>query len=100
MNSLIATLPDIPDIVLRGLQEDFDVIRAAGFKAIYRFAYAQVYPRPWAGDGSSNCPQCPEPNDINVIFHHIDQLAAVINANKELVLAVEMGTLGYWYFPS
>jgi len=58
--------------------------------------YAAQYPRPWHSLSGATCPECPEPNDLAVLKNHLTQLLGVINANKELVLAVEMGTLGYW----
>lgn len=78
---------------LSQVNSDFAAARAAGVKIIPRFAYTD------AVDGSG-CPSfiCPPYGDApkNIVLGHIDQLAPVLEANKDVIAAVQMGFIGTW----
>ncbi|MEM7571444.1 MAG: DUF4832 domain-containing protein [Bacteroidota bacterium] len=72
---------------------DFAAARTAGVKIIPRFAYTDNV------DGSG-CPSfiCPPYGDApkNIVLGHIDQLAPILAANKDVIAAVQMGFIGVW----
>ncbi|MFK8162631.1 MAG: DUF4832 domain-containing protein [Lewinella sp.] len=78
---------------LAGVTADFAAARAAGVKIIPRFAYTDDV------DGTG-CPSfiCPPYGDApkNIVLDHIDQLAPILEANKDVIAAVQMGFIGTW----
>ncbi len=75
---------DIDEATLAAIEGTMRAARAQGVQLIPRFSYA------W--DASIGC----EPDDINVIFRHIDQISDVVNRYSDTVIAVEGGIFGPW----
>jgi hypothetical protein len=74
---------------LSNMQTDFNNIRTAGLKAIVRFSYSNA-------QGSA----AQQPSKAQILAH-ISQLASVLNANKDVILAHQagfIGTWGEWYY--
>jgi len=72
---------------------DFATVRKAGVKLIVRFAYTEeVNP-----DGCTSW-ICPPYGDApkNIVLDHIAQLEEVINANADVIMALQMGFIGVW----
>jgi hypothetical protein len=75
---------------LSNLQTDFNRIRNAGFKVILRPLY------------TANYDPVVQPNKATIL-NHISQLAAVINANNDVIISVQAGFIGVygeWYYTS
>lgn len=75
---------DISASYLNNIQADFTTIRAAGLKAIVRFAYTQ----------SSTAPYGDAPKTI--VLRHISQLTPVLRANADVIATVQTGFIGAW----
>jgi hypothetical protein len=78
----------ITSTYLTNMQTDFNRIRAAGAKVIVRFTYTS----------SSATVYQPSKNQI---LAHIQQLAPVINANKDVIVSIQAGFIGRygeWYY--
>jgi hypothetical protein len=78
----------ITDTYLSNLQTDFDRIRQAGLKVILRPAYIL-----------ENL-SVVQPNKQTII-DHINQLSAVINLNRDIIISVQSGFIGVygeWYY--
>lgn len=83
----------ISQTYLDNVATDFATARKAGVKLIVRFAYTEeVNP-----DGCSSW-ICPPYGDApkNIVLGHIAQLDSVVNANEDVILAVQMGFIGVW----
>jgi hypothetical protein len=85
---------DISPAFLAQIAADFATARSAGVKVIPRFAYT-ISPMPGA------CPEmwvCPPYGDTIKawVLDHIDDLAAVLEANQDVIAAVQMGFIGIW----
>lgn len=57
---------------------------------VIRFSYAALWPRPNSGG------TMPDPDDFATIATHVTQLANVLNNHSDVVLAVQLGFLGFW----
>jgi hypothetical protein len=73
---------------------DFMVARQAGFKLIPRFTYTLK-------QTAGNCPEgfiCPPYGDAPkaIVLQHIGQLKPVLQANADVIAAVQMGFIGVW----
>jgi hypothetical protein len=82
---------NISQIYLDNIHIDFNRIRNAGLKCIVRFAYT---------DKISSSPQQPVKSQI---LAHINQLAPVLESNKDVILSHQagfIGTWGEWYYTS
>lgn len=80
---------DINSIYLDNIQGDFDSIRHAGLKVIVRFSYS---------DAQGSGPQQPSKAQI---LAHINQLAPVLQNNKDVIFSHQagfIGTWGEWYY--
>ena len=78
----------ITSTYLSNMQTDFNRIRSAGAKVIVRFTYTS----------SSATVYQPTKNQI---LAHIQQLAPVINANKDVIVSIQAGFIGRygeWYY--
>jgi hypothetical protein len=78
----------ISNTYLTNLQTDFNRIRNAGLKVILRPAYTDQY--------VANV----QPNK-QTILNHIQQLAPIVNANKDIVISLQggfIGIYGEWYY--
>ena len=79
----------IPQAYLTNMQTDFNTLRASGMKAIVRFGYTK----------STSCTSCQPSKEI--ILSQIEQLAPILNANKDVVLTLQIGFIGaygeYYY---
>ena len=78
----------ITSTYLANMQTDFNRIRTAGAKVIVRFTYTS----------SSATVYQPTKNQI---LAHIQQLAPVINANKDVIVSIQAGFIGRygeWYY--
>ncbi len=82
---------DISQTWIDNIHLDFSRIRNAGLKCIVRFAYT---------DEISSSPQQP---DKSQILAHINQLAPVLESNRDIILSHQagfIGTWGEWYYTS
>ncbi|MBI4760697.1 MAG: DUF4832 domain-containing protein [Chloroflexota bacterium] len=77
---------DLPPEYLAALEEFFSLARQAGVKVIVRFSYndGETYPDP-APDAS-----------LEQSLRHIEQLAPVLEANKDVTAWFEAGFIGAW----
>jgi hypothetical protein len=78
----------LPDDLLALLDAAFAAAREAGVKVILRFAYN--YPGSEQGYEAARDAQLP------VVQGHIDQLAPVIDANADTIVAMQAGFIGAW----
>ena len=88
---LLSTFMDttISQNYLDNINLDFNRIRNAGLKCIVRFAYS---------DRIESSPQQPEKSQI---LAHIEQLAPLLESNKDIILSHQagfIGTWGEWYY--
>lgn len=75
---------DINATYLNNIQLDFDRIRATGLKCIIRFSYSNV-------QGTS----VQQANKAQILSH-LNQLAPIINANKDIIISHQAGLIGTW----
>jgi len=78
----------ITSTYLNNLQTDFSRIRNAGLKVIVRFTY------------SSLTNSIYQPTKAQILTH-IEQLAPIINSNKDVIISVQAGFIGQygeWYY--
>lgn len=81
-----------PKVGLNTVKDTFDEARKKGLKLVIRFKYVG-YP----GIGSTQDFANAEPDaPLTLALQHINQLAPVINANKDVIAAVQAGMVGYW----
>lgn len=64
------------------IQADMDVLRAAGSKAIIRFAYS-------SRETEDDAP-------LETILQHLDQLEPLLRANVDVIASAEAGFIGAW----
>ena len=88
LRDFITGIP-ITTTYLTNMQTDFNRIRAAGAKVIVRFTYT-----------SSSSYTVFQPTKTQILAH-IAQLAPVVNANKDVIVAIQAGFIGKygeWYY--
>ena len=88
LRDFITGIP-ITSTYLTNMQTDFNRIRAAGAKVIVRFTYT-----------SSSSYTVFQPTKAQILAH-IAQLAPVVNANKDVIVAIQAGFIGKygeWYY--
>ncbi|SCY11486.1 DUF4832 domain-containing protein [Flavobacterium caeni] len=76
---------------LSNMQIDFDRLRNAGLKVVMRFAY---------GDDEGDSPRDASKTQI---LAHINQIKPLLEANSDVILALQagfIGTWGEWYYTS
>ena len=86
---------DINNTYLTNMQTDFDRIRQAGLKVIIRFAYTDEC---LTDCQLGNVIQQPTKSQILI---HINQIAPLLENNKDIILAHQagfIGTWGEWYY--
>ncbi len=78
---------------LSNMERDFAALREAGLKSIVRFAYTETV-------NSEGCSSwiCPPYGDVQKerVLEHIGQLKPVLQANKDVIAAVQQGFIGVW----
>ncbi len=74
----------IPAWYLRKMHSDFAIIRQAGIKAIPRFTYTETQTSPY-GDAP-----------IDIVLGHIAQIKPVLQANSDIIFAIQAGFIGTW----
>jgi len=78
---------------LNAVNDDFATARAAGIKLIPRFAYTDEV-------NGNGCDEfiCPPYGDApkSIILAHINQLAPILTANKDVMVALQLGLIGTW----
>ncbi len=77
---------DLPPEYLDALATRFQAVRQAGLKVILRFTYneGETYP-------------APQPDaSLHQVLRHIQQLAPVLEANKDVIAWIEAGFIGAW----
>ena len=87
LRDFITGIP-ITSTYLTNMQTDFNRIRNAGAKVIVRFTY------------TSNSATIYQPTKAQILAH-ITQLAPVVNANKDVIVAIQAGFIGRygeWYY--
>lgn len=83
----------ISQTYLNNMTADFAAARTAGVKIIPRFAYTIT---PNAGScGSFICPPYGDAPKA-IVLQHIGQIAPILEANKDVIAAVQMGFIGTW----
>ncbi|MFN3404776.1 MAG: DUF4832 domain-containing protein [Cytophagaceae bacterium] len=75
---------NISQTYLDNMQIDFNRIRNAGLKCIVRFSYSN--------EQSSSAQQPSK----SLILQHLNQLAPLLNANKDIILTHQAGLIGTW----
>ena len=75
---------DLNETYLNNLQNDFDSLRVAGLKAIFRFSYSNKV---------SVEPQQPNKEQM---LNHLSQLSPLLKANQGVLFSVQAGFLGTW----
>ncbi len=84
---------EISQDYLDNMQTDFNTVRLAGVKLIIRFAYTDEV-------NSSGCPNwiCPPYGDASKdwVLTHINQLEPLLQSNKDVIAAVQIGFIGVW----
>ena len=87
LKDFITGIP-ITSTYLSNMQTDFNRIRNAGAKVIVRFTY------------TSNSATIYQPTKAQILAH-IAQLAPIVNANKDVIVAIQAGFIGKygeWYY--
>ncbi len=74
----------ISNSFLRDMEQDFNILRKAGFKAVIRFSYTDKSTPPY-GDAR------PE-----VVLKHVRQLKPILMANSDIILVLQAGFIGAW----
>ena len=69
---------------LAGISTDFDRVRAAGLKAVVRFAYTSSMSKPY-GDASRDR-----------VLGHLAQLKPILQANADIIATLQVGLVGAW----
>lgn len=84
---------NISQAYLDNIQTDFNTARSSGIKLIPRFSYTDEV----NSNGCSNW-ICPPYGDApkNWVLTHISQLQPLLEANKDVIAAVQMGLVGVW----
>jgi len=77
---------DIPQAYLDRMQQNFDILRQAGYKAVLRFSYNHN-----ENSDAKTWDAAPE-----WAFRHIKQIAPVLEANKDVILCIQAGFIGVW----
>lgn len=83
---------DLSTAFLNNLQGDFNTARAAGVRLLIRFSYT-VSPDTSCGEAA-----CPPYGDApkSRVLSHISQLAPYLQANEDVIAAVQSGFIGVW----
>lgn len=79
---------------LDAIAADFNTLRAAGLKAVVRFAYTnQLH-----FDANTSWPPVPPYGDATKaqMLAHLDQLAPVLQANSDVIALLQTGFIGIW----
>lgn len=74
----------ISDAMLQLIQDNFDVLRTNGMKAVLRFAYSK------SSDAATY------DADQEIILTHIAQLKPLFQKNKDVIAVMEAGFIGAW----
>ncbi len=77
---------DLPPEYLSALNAHFQLARDAGIKLIVRFSY---------NDGPS-APNTEPDAPLEQVLRHIEQLAPILEANKDVIAWLEAGFIGAW----
>ena len=75
----------ISAIYIANMEADFSTLRAAGLKAVVRFAYTNKRFEPPFEDA-----------DLEEVLAHLDQLQPILQANSDVIALVEAGFIGNW----
>lgn len=76
---------DLSQDVLDNLDANMKALREGGAKCTMRFCYSDSYPE-----------DLPQDAPLEYILNHISQLAPVLQANGDVIYAVEAGFIGRW----
>jgi len=68
--------------ILNMINNDFNLLRQAGMKAIVRFAYSDNIGQPDA--------------PLNIVLNHIDQLKPILMSNSDVIFVMQAGFIGAW----
>ena len=74
----------LPSAFLKGMEQDFALLRQYGFKAVIRFCYTEKSTPPY-GDAT-----------LEWMLKHIQQLEPVLRKNSDVILVVQAGFIGAW----
>jgi len=82
LNQFLTTT--ISSSYLTNVQNDFNILRSSGLKAVIRFVYSK---------DETLAVQQPVKS---LILQHIQQLSSVINNNKDVIISLQAGFIGTW----
>lgn len=84
----------LPATFLTNLEKDFATARAAGMKLIPRFTYTVTAKAGSCAEQFICTPYGDAPKSI--VLNHISQLKPVLQANADVIAAVQLGFIGTW----
>lgn len=79
----------IPNKVLQGFDEDMQVLRSKGLKAIVRFSYTSST---YTNKGKQSAKDAP----LNIVKSHIEQYKSHWQANSDVIFVFQAGIVGAW----
>ena len=79
----------IPAKILQGFDEDMQVLRSKGLKAIVRFSYT-------SGTYTSNGKTSAKDAPFNIVKEHINQYKSHWQANSDVIFVFQAGIVGAW----
>jgi hypothetical protein len=83
------TKSTLPEEVLNGFDEDMEVLREKGLKAIIRFAYTNTTVK-------KNNVETAEDASLEIVKSHISQYKSHWQANADVIYAFQAGFIGAW----
>ncbi|MBQ7531649.1 MAG: DUF4832 domain-containing protein [Paludibacteraceae bacterium] len=83
------TTATLPDKVLNGFDEDMQVLRQKGMKAIIRFSYAN-------GTYDNNGVESGKDASLSIVQSHINQYKSHWQANADVIFVFQAGIVGAW----
>jgi len=84
----------ISDAYLSAVERDMETLRAAGMKAVVRFAYTTQARQAADGDGSPMRPYGDA--DLARVLAHLDQLEPLLHRHADVIAVVQAGLIGIW----
>lgn len=84
----------LPDDLFARVDAAFALLRSNGMKAILRFSYSPGGTAACAAEGDDGAPATASDAPAHRILAHIDQLAATVHANEDVISSLEAGFLG------
>lgn len=83
------TTAQLPDAVLNGFDEDMQVLRNLGMKAIVRFSYAE-------GTYGSGKSESAKDASLEIVQQHLAQYKSHWESNSDVIFVFQAGIVGAW----